>query len=113
MLANYLVARVKELATNLTMAVAGLAHLISLTPSEMNDVSRGVTTQPWKLNYKDANARFSNLWRAPRWAPPSSKFTNGARTSCTVHISAGTAGGSRRPIQHDCEDDKCRMRSAT
>jgi len=22
-------------------------------------------------------------------------------------------GGSRRLIQHDCEDDKCRMRSAT
>jgi hypothetical protein len=25
----------------------------------------------------------------------------------------GRDGGSRRPIQHDCEDDKCRMRSAT
>jgi hypothetical protein len=66
MLANYLVARVKELATNLTMAAAGLAHLISLTPSEMNDVSRGVTTQPWKLNYKDANARFFQSLACPR-----------------------------------------------
>jgi len=65
MLANYLVARAKEgTCDELTMAAAGLAHLISLTPAEMNDVSRGATTQPWKLNYKDANARFSNLWRA-------------------------------------------------
>ncbi len=63
-LANYLVARAKEgTCDESTMAAAGLAHLISLTPGEMNDASRS-TTEPWKLNYQDANARFVNLWRA-------------------------------------------------
>ena len=53
MLANYLVARAKEgTRDQLTMAAAGLAHLISLTLREINDVSRGATTQLWKLNYK-------------------------------------------------------------
>jgi hypothetical protein len=53
MLANYLVARAKEgTRDELTMAAAGFAHLISLTLREINDVSRGATTQLWKLNYK-------------------------------------------------------------
>ena len=65
MLANYLVAQAKEgMCDKSAMAAAGLAHLISLTPAEMNDVSRGPMTEPWKINYKNANARFSNLWRA-------------------------------------------------
>jgi hypothetical protein len=65
MLANYLVARAKEgTCDESAMAAAGLAHLISLTPAEMNGVSRGPMAEPWKINYKNANARFSNLWRA-------------------------------------------------
>jgi hypothetical protein len=65
MLANYLVARAKEgMYDELTMAAAGLAHLMSFTPVGMKDVFCEPPTDPWKLNYKDANARFSNLWRA-------------------------------------------------
>jgi|SRR5665213_1299676 len=63
-LANYLVAQAKKGACDeLAMAAAGLAHLVSLTQAEPNDVSGGPTTDVWELNYEGANARFSSLWR--------------------------------------------------
>jgi len=47
----------------LVMTAEGLVYLIGLTPVELNDVSRGPTTDVWKLDCKGVSGRFINLWR--------------------------------------------------
>jgi selenocysteine lyase/cysteine desulfurase len=69
-LANFLVARAKEgIVEEATLAIAGLAYLISLTPEvqETDSIVRTradqlAMTQSWNFNLNDANARFTDQW---------------------------------------------------